>query len=317
MCDNDSTRDEIRKALVELFSGYRAEWLAGKLFSLFTEPAYFPQLVTPHPCFLVGGRGTGKTTALKCLSYEGLNALQQSEDVSAWPYYGMYYRVNTNRVKAFHGMELNDERWRKWFAHYINLELCELVLRFLEWYAERKPNAPRIDEESLRRLATALNLSPVNTHEALTQALQLSRLQFEASINNIGDNTALPLLSMQGVPVDQLMKDVHRLPQFDGKSFFFLIDEYENFDNLQQRVVNTLIKHCGELYSFKIGVREFGLRERRTVRDTESLTHPADFKRIDVVDELLQDGRFETFAAQVCNLRLSQAFGGAKPAPTG
>ena len=71
MQDHDG-RDRVRTALAELFSGYRAEWLADSVFSLFREPTYFPQLVTPHPCFLVGGRGTGKTTALRCLSYEGL-----------------------------------------------------------------------------------------------------------------------------------------------------------------------------------------------------------------------------------------------------
>ena len=148
-------RDQVRTALAELFSGYRAEWLADSVFSLFREPAYFPQLVTPHPCFLVGGRGTGKTTALRCLSYEGLSQLEgrRPDDVREWPYYGMYYRVNTNRVKAFCGTELPDDRWVQLFAHYINLEFCDLALRFLEWFSGHAPDCQRLSIEALSRVA--------------------------------------------------------------------------------------------------------------------------------------------------------------------
>ena len=50
---------------------YKAEWLDAKLFDLFTEPGYFGGLKTFRPCVLIGGRGTGKTTVLRGLSYEG------------------------------------------------------------------------------------------------------------------------------------------------------------------------------------------------------------------------------------------------------
>ena len=318
MQDHDG-RDRVRTALADLFSGYRAEWLADSVFSLFTEPAYFPQLVTPHPCFLVGGRGTGKTTTLRCLSYEGLSQLEgrRPDDVREWPYYGMYYRVNTNRVKAFRGTELPDDRWSQLFAHYINLEFCDLALRFLEWFSGQAPDCQRLSTEALGKVAIALHAdSEISTYGDLVHALELSRLQFEAAINNVGEAERMPNLSMQGAPVDLILKEIRSLPQFSGKSFFFLVDEYENFDALQQRVVNTLIKHCGQFYSFKVGVREFGFRERGTLNEHEDLKHPADYKLIDVVEELLNDNRFGQFASQVCDVRLSKAFGGADKVPT-
>ena len=317
MQDHDG-RDRVRTALAELFSGYRAEWLADSVFSLFREPAYFPQLVTPHPCVLVGGRGTGKTTALRCLSYEGLSQLEgrRPDDVQEWPYYGMYYRVNTNRVKAFRGTELPDDRWAQLFAHYINLEFCDLALRFLEWFSGQAPDCPRLSVEALSKVAIALHVdSEISTYGDLVHALELSRLQFEAAINNVAEAERMPNLSMQGAPVDLILKEIRSLPQFSGKTFFFLVDEYENFDALQQRVVNTLIKHCGQFYSFKVGVREFGFRERGTLNEHEHLKHPADYKLIDVVEELLNDNRFGSFASQVCNVRLSKAFGDADNVP--
>ena len=135
----------------------------------------------------------------------------------------------------------------------------------------------------------------------------VAKLAFEATINNIADQERPPALSMQGVPVDALMREVRDLPQFAGKSFFFLIDEYENLDDEQQRVLNTLIKHCGELYSFKVGVRELGFRERSTLNAAEQLLHPADYRLINISQELQR--RFPSFAEEVCGQRLRQVLG--------
>ena len=125
-----------RQRFEEVFSGYRAEWLDKRIFELFAEPSYFPQLITSHPCFLEGGRGTGKTTALRCLSYQGQAAIRRSrssETSEYWPYVGMYYKINTNRVRAFTGPELSTSRWTRMFAHYINIEFCEAIAGFLKW----------------------------------------------------------------------------------------------------------------------------------------------------------------------------------------
>src|SRR5436853_6535729 len=79
-----------QEQLSRLFGSYKAEWLREQLFDLFTEPAYFPELTTPRPCILVGGRGTGKTTVLRSLSYDGQYALtgRRPENILDWTYYG-------------------------------------------------------------------------------------------------------------------------------------------------------------------------------------------------------------------------------------
>lgn len=108
---NQATEELAR--LNRLFGDFKAEWLGEGMFELFAEPSYFPALKTRRPCFLVGGRGTGKTTVLRGLSYEGQLALSKSgiSRISEWPFYGFYYRVNTNRVQAFKGPELDDRGW--------------------------------------------------------------------------------------------------------------------------------------------------------------------------------------------------------------
>ena len=98
---------------------------------------------------------------------------------------------------------------------------------------------------------------------------------------------------MQGAPIGLLIESVKRLDLFADKLFFFLIDEYENLEDYQQQLMNTLIKHSGELYSFKICVRELGWRVRTTISGNESLSSPADYTRINI-SEVIQDHNSDT-----------------------
>ena len=162
-------------------------------------------------------------------------------------------------------------------------------------------------------MSTTLHLSESNSLEEFRHKLNLSKLKFEAGVNNVADASKMPSLSLQGAPIDTFLEETRKLPQYSGKAFFFLIDEYENLSSYQQRVLNTLVKHCGEHYSFKVGVRELGLRERSTLNSMEQLTHPADYKRIDITQEL--EDRFSSFAAKVCERRLVRVLSDSQTVP--
>ena len=296
------------KDLVELFGIYRAEWLSDALFKLFTKPTYYPELETARPCVLVGGRGTGKTTVLRCLSYEGRFALDGADDsrVADWPYYGFYYKVNTNSVRAFQGDELTPRQWQKMFAHYLNLVLCGRLVEFLDWHSVHVADAAPLPEPISQEIAVALFCEPASTQEALLASIHKGVRRFEAWINNI-DPDNLPNLSMQGTVLDDLCVAALALPQFREKRLFFIIDEFENLLDDQQEVVNTLVKHCGPGYTFKIGVRELGWRRRSTLHHNEQLVSPADYERIDI-EQRLEGEQFVRFATEVCSLRASSRF---------
>lgn len=291
--------------LNEVFGSMRAEYFREEIYELFAQPTYWPELQSPRPCLLVGGRGTGKTTALRGLSFEGLSHLGDP-DIATWNHIGLYWRIDTNTVRAFRGASLSEEEWARYFAHYLNIVLVQLVVEFLTWVRDSGREPIRLGLEDLDRCCRALLLDPVaGDLTKLASSLDDAIIDFEAAINNISA-AAKPRASVLGRPIAYLTRALAADPRLEDKRIFFLVDEYENFEDYQQRVFNTLIKHAGdEGFTFKIGMKTTGHRERATTNPDEVLVEPADYALIDIADRLT-DESFAKFAKAVCTGRLDR-----------
>ncbi len=292
--------------LSQLFGRYKAEWLREKIYDLFSEPSYFPELKTPRPCVIEGGRGTGKTTVLKGLSYEGQYAFVQKNPklFCEIEYVGLYHRVDTNHVMAFSGMGISDEVWGRYFSHYFNLIIAESALFFVKWYNENIQDTVRFESVEVKKISTSLCLIDSDKVDLL-ESIENTKIDFQSKVNTLADGPRISL-SMQEAPLSILFNILSNKKDFKGKVFFLLIDEYENFEAYQQRIINTIIKHSGESYSFKLGVRELGWKNKTTLNSIEPLNSPADYVLINVVGKL-SGAKFDDFARQVCNARVAQS----------
>lgn len=298
------------KRLNELFGSYRAEWLRGKIFDFFAEPSYFVALKDNRPCVLQGGRGTGKTTVLRGLSYQGQYALHNNsiELFDNNDFIGIYYRVNTNHVRAFVGGGLNDKEWQKIFGHYFNLVICREILSFIKWHKDRSENDEIFSARLCSLIAKSFHINnECNNFETLLELVEAEMYEFQSEINNISDDNH-PKISMPGDPIKLVTEYASTLSQFQGKMFYILVDEYENLEDYQQQCINSLIKHNPELYTFKIGVRELGWRIKHTLNKDELLHDPADYVLIDIEEKLIEDNFFNDFAKNVCQQRIKQLF---------
>lgn len=305
-------RDARMTQLTELFGSYKAEWLDQRVYELFARPAYFPYLSTNQSCVLLGGRGTGKTTVLKGLSYEGQQRLTASLPPE-WSSYGVYYKVDSEHLSAFKGGGRTDDEWQRPFGHHLNLLFSDLVLRFLVWYQTSSPrDSPVLDtrDDTWRVFEQTLDLKVPEertyTIPELAQCIRAAFIEFGLYINNIDDEgQARPRMSVVGGGISALFEAVSTLAGFERKTFYLLIDEYESMEDYQQRVCNTLIKQsAGRPYCFKIGVRELGWRERYTLNGQE-LRDPSDYRRVDIGKEL-GGKEFSDFAYEVFMSRFSR-----------
>jgi hypothetical protein len=297
------------EALNGLFGSYKAEWLRTKIFDLFTEPSYLPELMDNRPCVLQGGRGTGKTTVLRGLSYQGQFALHKNDllKFDEINFIGLYIRVDTNQVRAFHGGSIDSDWWIKIFSHYFSLIICKDILTFLNWHNEKNPSDEKLNEQKCTMIAKSLNIQQkVFNQLDLFDLINSKLIEFQSLINS-PSKEIFSILSMSGVPIITISEQVLNLKQFKNKIFFILLDEYENYENYQQQVINTLIKHTTEYYTFKIGVRELGWRIKYTLNPDELLNDPADYVFIKIEDEF-QDQYFSDFAKNVCQQRIRELF---------
>lgn len=309
-----TTEQKLAK-LDELFGSYKAEWLNEKIYQFFAAPSYFNALKSPRPCVLMGGRGTGKTTVLRGLSYEGQYALcgKDIEEFDKNQYIGIYYRANTNHVRAFCGRGIEMDLWIRVFAHYFNLILTSEILDFVAWHMELSPTDEVLSPHACKLIATSLHLeSEVNDFSSLHENLELAMFDFQADVNNISDGN-LPRLSMAGDPIKIVADNLRKLKQFKDKVFYLLIDEYENFLDEQQQTINGLLKHTPTCYTFKVGVREKGWRVRYTLNQQELLSDPADYVLFNIVETFTDQetsNLFDNFAKEVCRLRITELMEG-------
>ncbi|HEV2755585.1 MAG TPA: hypothetical protein VG318_07385 [Actinomycetota bacterium] len=289
---------------------YRAESLEDRLFDLFAEPIYLPALTTARPCVLIGGRGTGKTTVLRGLSYEGQHALRSRRRdeaaPSGMPFFGLYLRIHTGRLHAFQGADKTPEQWSRLFAHFFNLIVCQEILKLALWQESLDETPIQLSSDAIDEMAIAAGLGdspePITDIGTLARSLRRSLKRFQAHLNDETEQIAPTVL---GAPIEEFFDQLSRVPAFEKKLFFILVDEYENFLDYQQRIVNTLLKHSTPPYSFKIGVRELGWRDRAVMGGQEKVTSPADYERIDIATAFRED-TFRDFAVRVCNERLEK-----------
>lgn len=298
---NADSAPSAAKILRELFGENRAEWAPARLKEFFVSPAYLQKLESMRPCFLVGGRGTGKTTSLQSLRFD--SCLERLEGVGLGfgdqEYVGVLVRMNKNRMRAFQGSQFDETHWSKLFAHYFNLLVCLEMASLALWLQQRMQVI--LSSRSVERVARDLGVAKVgdlvNLQCELQQALSLLELQ----VNNPRKEFGI-VVSIAEAPIRTFADVLNQEGLLGDRVIFCCIDEFENLLASQQEVLNTYVKHSAPPISYKIGVRKNGIRSRRTLDGQDLLKTPDDYAEIEIADE-----GFEFFAQAVADLRLKIA----------
>jgi hypothetical protein len=216
-------------------------------------------------------------------------------------------RMNKNRVRAFQGITVEEERWRRLFAHYFNLLVCSELAAMAAWLEVRSKS--KLTPKSLSLIASELGFTAVDSVEELQDEIKKGISLLQIHVNNPASDFGI-ILSIAESPLRTFVEMLRKDGVTGDRVIFCCIDEYENLLDYQQAVVNTYIKHAEPPLSYKVGVRKSGLTCRSTLDGKDLLRTPDDYLEIEIADE-----GFEYFAKAVAELRLEYARKKGVPVP--
>lgn len=260
---------------------------------------------TQKPRVVVGGRGCGKTMLLRYLSHDSAFSPRRSDiDSSSLRHVGIYWRADTQFASILDARSQPDDLWRAAFAHMSSLVLAKEVLRALRSIATsnlRLLDFDELDQLDFSSLSTSSIPTPAE-FQHLQEFFQRSLHEFEQWANDV--RTVPQPKFLQGPPFLHRLVDIvlTQLPKLNEVQFFVYIDEYENLTILQQRIVNTWIKHSQRPLVFNLAMKRNGFKTRRTLGE-ESLARTHDYRTVNLED-FDKESEFHLFAAEILLFRL-------------
>jgi len=271
----------------------------------FIEPINFAMIVEPGNTIIEGHRGSGKSMILKFLSYEAQFNRKFKEK---WDenYIGFYIKfkpsiVDTTIQEMFKGKE--PKQWSIYFMTYINLLIGEEIITTLKFGLDNKYTIIDSEEKFFSEIVYLFFESiPCPSNE---KTLNNLILMFKRVRNNLNQKH----ISEHDLPSDFLEQLFFYIKEhvkgWSDKNFYLLLDEYDNLNDDQQKVVNTIIKNRS--LSFKIGVKFDEMIYEDISNNLLEINHDYTYVNTDRFDFDPKHplySKFENFLIRIANKRL-------------
>lgn len=264
------------------------------------------------PLVVSGARGSGKTMLASKFSLvvnlaEQRRASGGNIDVERIRQVGLYFRIDADFLDSFNQ---RDDSLRKTFDRLFSLFFDIVVIRKALLALDSLGGIGNWCDE--KRLFTALfsefaEVSPAElSHAAFGDFLERQLTQIRIYLNN-PTRVDPPLLLSANSLMKQLMEELSRAGKFGERYFVILIDEYENYADYQQRMINTRLKQSRreDGVTYRLFMRSGGLTTRETLAPGQTIEEIHDYRRHSL-DEDLEFIEFSRHAIAVANRHLEE-----------
>ena len=254
--------------------------------------------------FIVGQRGTGKTTMLRhlCTSYNACDGKIKTK-------LGIYYRFDVNRMHSFYGSDIGEEEWSNLFAHSFSTDICKKIIEVL---VQLKPEYKLVEEkricQEIRNLYFDENDIIVEDLSTLYKYLEYIEHITKKYIRN-PHRAQHPMISECEKTFETFCRLIGEDSGFKGLCIHLLFDEYENLLDYQKRFINACIKNASCFHTYKVCVRPHGIQTYTALNSSEILREADDFKTIDYISDIIGDAEdVSLFMKQACKRRLKEYY---------
>jgi hypothetical protein len=254
---------------------------------------------SPVPQIILGGKGSGRTHLLRYYSYHlqklraGLGSV--SEALKRDRYIGVFMRCEGLNAGRFEGKGQDETTWSNLFAYYMDLWLAELVILIFQDAFGDDAEMLSADRDIATEITQLFDDESISggDYSAVKDVLALLRRQ--RRFVDLAVNNAALTHEIHGVRVaasrGRLVFGVPRaflahLVSLNNVHVVYLIDELENFNEYQQKYINTLIREKQHPSTFKVGSRLYGFRTRSTLSAGEENRINSEYEQVNLDDEL-------------------------------
>jgi len=259
------------------------------------------------PTVLYGSRGTGKTMLARWLSFETLayQLKNPKPSIINLPI-GLWFRLDVDLLNVFNTKDSNlKDKFSRLFGQFFDLLVLRKALEALDALGGIK--AWCNPEGLFKVLAREMGLTEYSkSHEQMAESIEQCLAELRAYINN-PDRIQSPYLIQDNVLMKLLVEQLIDTKTFPINCYFIvLIDEYENFHEYQQRIVNTRVKQVknSDRVTYKLLARNGGMHTYETLATNQFIEETHDFRSYHL-DEGVDFSQFKVHVAKIIEKHLA------------
>ncbi len=198
--------------------------------------------------------------------------------------------------------------WTDIFAYYMELWLSQLTLKIVEDVVTA--NSGVSEAEIVAELLGLIHLDGQTVPTRLSEigaVLRGFQRELDGAINNsaITRTLSVHIAVTRGDLIFGIPRIVsERVKALRGCLYLYLIDEFENLSEPQQKYVNTLLRERKSPCSFKIGARLYGVRTYSTFSADEDNKEGSEFEVLRLDAMLRENKRYKAFSKRLVAKRL-------------
>lgn len=291
-------------------------WCNPFSYSLFREIREEDIYNDPNNIVFMGGRSTGKSMFLRYWSYPVQLKIAEKENITLNDIIqrnngiGFYFRIDGPKLKSFQGHELSEEHWESVFIHYFELIIGRQYIEFLDILVTEKS----IDEDILSKqlMPKLCRMLDFNNHQTINEIINEFDLRIKEVEIHLGN---VPFYKKEFIPNDRGFSSeslsfgipellISIIPTFQKLNIVILLDEYENFQNYQQKVINTLLRFTKPRIKFRIGMRLEGFRTFEMISVDDFIKEGREYRKVVFEEVVNKDSNYHEFLYEISKKRL-------------